>query len=200
MPEINKLISSSFIERILYAFFLVIFNVECSLSLITTSFTTVNINESFFAENNWIHLKMKDVTSIENFEGDYILNTGSPHYIKSVSEIATINVFKEGREIRYSKEFEKEGINVNFVEQTDEDNIYVRTYERGVENETLSCGTGVTASALAYFHNEVGFNRIEVATNGGNLAVEFDKDGEQSFKNIWLCGPATFVFKGEWKS
>ena len=155
-------------------------------------------HESFFAENNWIHLKMKNVNEIVDCSGDYILNTGSPHYVKSVSDVAAINVFKEGREIRYSKEFEQEGINVNFVEQTDEDNIYVRTYERGVEDETLSCGTGVTASALIFFHNEVGFNRIEVATKGGNLAVEFDKTGEQSFENIWLCGSAIFVFKGSY--
>ena len=107
------------------------------------------------------------------------------------------DVFKEGHEIRYSKDFAAEGINVNFVEQTDEDKIIVRTYERGVENETLSCGTGVTASALVFAHNERGFNRIEVKTLGGNLAVEFEKTGDENFQDIWLCGPATFVFKGE---
>jgi diaminopimelate epimerase len=153
-------------------------------------------HESFFADNNWIHLKMKDVGIIENHHGDYILNTGSPHYVKTVNSINEFDVFKEGREIRYSKDFEENGINVNFVEQTDEDNIYVRTYERGVENETLSCGTGVTASALVFYHNEVGFNRIEVETLGGKLAVEFDKTIDDKFENIWLCGAATFVFKG----
>jgi diaminopimelate epimerase len=153
-------------------------------------------HESFFADNNWIHLKMKDVDAIENHHGDFILNTGSPHYVKSVSKISDFEVFKEGREIRYSKDFEENGINVNFVEQTGEDNIFVRTYERGVEDETLSCGTGVTASALVFYHNEVGFNRIEVATLGGKLAVEFDKTVDDKFENIWLCGPATFVFKG----
>lgn len=154
-------------------------------------------HESFFAENGWIHLKMKDVDSIENFGGDFVLNTGSPHYVKTVANINEYEVFKEGREIRYSKEFEAEGINVNFVQQTDEDNIYVRTYERGVEDETLSCGTGVTASALIYYHNEVGFNRMEVETLGGKLAVEFDKIDDTEFNNIWLCGAASFVFKGE---
>ncbi len=72
----------------------------------------------------------------------------------------------------------------------------VRTYERGVENETLSCGTGVTAAALVFGHNENGFNRVEVQTLGGHLAVEFEKD-HNHFKNVWLCGPAIYVFKGE---
>jgi diaminopimelate epimerase len=139
---------------------------------------------------------MKNVDEIENHHGEYVLNTGSPHYVKTVNSLSDFDVFKEGREIRNSKEFVESGINVNFVEQTDEDNIFVRTYERGVENETLSCGTGVTASALVFYHNEVGFNRIEVETLGGKLAVEFDKTVDDKFENIWLCGPATFVFKG----
>ncbi len=78
-----------------------------------------------------------------------------------------------------------------------DDDIFVRTYERGVEDETLSCGTGVTASALISAHNENGFNRVEVKTKGGKLSVEFDKISDTEFKNIWLCGPAEIVFKGE---
>ena len=97
------------------------------------------------------------------------------------------------------KSLQKEGINVNFVEIIDDDEIYVRTYERGVEDETLSCGTGVTASALISAHNDNGFNRVEVKTKGGRLSVEFEKISETEFKNIWLCGPAEFVFKGEVK-
>jgi diaminopimelate epimerase len=102
-----------------------------------------------------------------------------------------------GQEIRYSKEFAPDGINVNFVESIAEDSIYVRTYERGVEDETLSCGTGVTAAALLSAHNENGFNRVEVKTQGGHLRVEFDKIDDKHYENIWLCGPAEFVFKGE---
>ncbi len=102
-----------------------------------------------------------------------------------------------GREIRYSTAFEEEGINVNFVESVDEDSIFVRTYERGVEDETMSCGTGVTASALMSAHNENGFNRVEVQTPGGHLSVEFEKIEDEHFENIWLCGPAEFVYKGE---
>jgi diaminopimelate epimerase len=153
-------------------------------------------HEAEFDNNGWVELKMKDVEKIEERYGNYELDTGSPHYVKFVSNIRDYNVVEEGKRIRYGKEFKDEGINVNFVEM-EEDGIYVRTYERGVENETLSCGTGVTASALAAAHNEFGFNRVEVQTLGGNLAVEFDKVGEEKFENIWLCGPATFVFKGE---
>lgn len=152
-------------------------------------------HEATLGEQGWIHLKMKDVDGVANHHGDFVLDTGSPHYIKPVEHVMDINVFDEGRNIRYSKEFEKNGINVNFVESYG-DKIIVRTYERGVEDETYSCGTGVTASALVFAHNDNGFNRVEVKTKGGNLAVEFDKTGEQRFGNIWLCGPAVFVFKG----
>ncbi|MBS1580293.1 MAG: diaminopimelate epimerase [Bacteroidetes bacterium] len=154
-------------------------------------------HDATLADNNWINLKMKDVNAIENKNGDYIVDTGSLHFVKNVNDVMNVNVYKEGHEIRYSKEFEENGINVNFVEVTDEDAITVRTYERGVENETLSCGTGATASALVYYHNETGFNRIEIKTLGGNLAVEFNRISENVYNNIWLCGPATFVFKGE---
>lgn len=153
-------------------------------------------HDASLGEHGWINLKMKDVNGIEDYHGDSILDTGSPHYVKSVRDIMNIDVFAEGRDIRYSKDFSEKGINVNFVENN-EKGIIVRTYERGVEDETYSCGTGVTASALVFAHNENGFNRIEVQTKGGHLAVEFDKTGEESFENIWLCGPATFVFKGE---
>ncbi len=154
------------------------------------------IHEAFYNEG-WIHLKMKDVDYIIDHHGDYIVDTGSPHFIKVVDHVMEMDVYKQGNEIRYSKDFKAEGINVNFVEIIDEDGIIVRTYERGVENETYSCGTGVTAAALVFAHNEIGFNRVEIQTKGGLLAVEFDKTGDTSFSNIWLCGPALFVFKGE---
>ena len=154
-------------------------------------------HESVFAKNGWVHLKMVNVNGIKKQNNDSILNTGSPHFIRPVSHVMDINVFNEGHEIRYSKDFATEGINVNFVEQTETNKITVRTYERGVENETLSCGTGVTAAALVFANNERGANRIEIKTIGGNLAVEFNKTGDSSFEDIWLCGPAEFVFKGE---
>jgi diaminopimelate epimerase len=153
-------------------------------------------HQAELGENGWIRLKMQDVNEVKEYHGDLVLDTGSPHYVKNVHHVMDLDVFKAGREIRYSKDFEAEGINVNFVENDDK-KIIVRTYERGVEDETFSCGTGVTASALISAHNDKGFNQVEVQTLGGHLAVEFDKTGEHSFENIWLCGPATFVFKGE---
>ena len=162
-------------------------------------FTATDGDHAATIENNkWINLKMKDVDNIETILfSDLILDTGSPHYVKPVNDARGIDVFREGREIRYNRRFADKGINVNFVELEDNGDIFVRTYERGVEDETLSCGTGVTASALAFAHNDYGFNRVNVKTPGGNLAVEFNKINESSFKDIWLCGPAAFVFKGE---
>jgi len=144
-----------------------------------------------------ISLKMNDVNKVQFSLDHYVLNTGSPHYVKFVKGLGDFDVVEEGRKIRYSKQFAEKGINVNFVETLHDDEIFVRTYERGVENETLSCGTGVTASALIAAHNDNGFNRVEVKTKGGNLSVEFEKKSETEFENIWLCGPATFVFSGE---
>ncbi len=144
-----------------------------------------------------VSLKMKDVKAIRKFHNDYILDTGSPHYIKLVNNLMQLDVFKKGNEIRHSREFEQDGINVNFVEQeTEADKITVRTFERGVEDETFSCGTGVTAAALVCYHNENGFNEVEVKTIGGNLSVEYDKTGDFQFENIWLCGPAEKVYEG----
>ncbi len=144
-----------------------------------------------------VSLKMKDVPVIKSLNGDFILNTGSPHYVKMVQDIATMDVVKNGRAIRNSEAFKKDGINVNFVEHTGDDTIFVRTYERGVEDETLSCGTGVTAAALACYHNENGFNDVMVETRGGKLNVEYDRYDDKSFNNIWLSGPAEKVFEGD---
>jgi len=153
-------------------------------------------HKATFENTGWIDLNMKDVDVIESDFDDFVLDTGSPHYVKTVGNVWDIDVAKQGHDIRYSKRFADKGINVNFAELNEDGSISVRTYERGVEDETLSCGTGVTASALVFAHNNNGFNHVNVKTPGGNLAVEFDKTGETTFKNIWLCGPATFVFKG----
>lgn len=155
------------------------------------------IHEAEIDTDGIVSLKMKDVKQVRRFHNDFILDTGSPHYIKMVSNVMDLDVCKKGSEIRHSKEFEEDGINVNFVEQMREvDKITVRTYERGVEDETYSCGTGVTAAALVCYHNENGFNDVEVKTLGGMLTVEFDRVDDNKYENIWLCGPAEKVYEG----
>ncbi|MEO9020740.1 MAG: diaminopimelate epimerase [Ginsengibacter sp.] len=158
---------------------------------------TDGVHEADIDLEKRIRLKMGDVKKVTFSLDHYVLNTGSPHYVKFVKDLANFDVVSEGRKIRDSKEFAEEGINVNFVETLREDQIFVRTYERGVEGETLSCGTGVTASALIAAHNDNGFNRVEVKAKGGDLSVEFEKMSDTHFINIWLCGPATFVFSGD---
>jgi diaminopimelate epimerase len=107
-----------------------------------------------------------------------------------------MDIKKEGALIRNSPKFKDEGINVNFVERLSSQKIFVRTYERGVEDETMSCGTGVTAAAIASTDNELGNFSIDIETLGGMLKVEFEKINQQKVKNIWLVGKATFVFEG----
>jgi diaminopimelate epimerase len=143
-----------------------------------------------------VSLRMKDVKQIKTIHGDFVLDTGSPHYVKMVTNLMEYDVYKKGKEIRYSSAFTEDGINVNFVEQTKDDEIIVRTYERGVENETLSCGTGTVAAAVVCYHNENGFNEVIVHTRGGKITIEFDRINEDHYENIWLCGPAKKVFEG----
>jgi diaminopimelate epimerase len=147
-------------------------------------------------ENGVVSLKMKDVARIGDYHGDSVLDTGSPHYVKLVSDVMELDVFRKGMDIRYNSDFAREGINVNFVEQKNPAEIIVRTYERGVEDETLSCGTGVTASALACYTNETGPNEIKVVTKGGMLTVRYDRTANNTYENIWLSGPAAKVFQG----
>jgi diaminopimelate epimerase len=144
-----------------------------------------------------ISLKMQDVNHMELGKDYFFLNTGSPHYVKLVNDLEHVDVNTEGSKIRYNERFREEGTNVNFVERL-EDEVFVRTYERGVEDETFSCGTGVTAAALVAAVNGIstGKNGCAIKTLGGKLEVSFEKVLEQNFYNIWLKGPAQFVFKG----
>lgn len=145
-----------------------------------------------------VKIKMIDVHQVRQEKGAFILNTGSPHYVEFIDELSKFNAVAEGKKIRYNQRFAENGVNVNFV---DEKNgyIFVRTYERGVENETLACGTGVAAAAIAsMIKNGVkGELDINVKTLGGELAVTLERNGESRFENIWLQGPARKVFKGE---
>ncbi|MEP7109434.1 MAG: diaminopimelate epimerase [Ferruginibacter sp.] len=168
--------------------------------IVKSSYHFLAIDGGHLAEidsDGTVSLKMQDVNKVAYHSSYALVDTGSPHFVKFAQEVADIDVVLTGHEIRYSKEFAPDGVNVNFVESIDEDSIFVRTYERGVEDETLSCGTGVTAAALLSAHNENGFNTVVVKTPGGHLSVEFNKIDDQHFENIWLCGPAEFVFKGE---
>ncbi len=154
---------------------------------------------SRFNDNGTVSLKMNNVNELINGEDHFILNTGSPHYIIFVEDIDDIDVKKQGEAIRYSEEFKEEGINVNFVEIKEANHIIVATYERGVEDETLSCGTGVTAAALAYYvyaKKAKGTSNITIETKGGSLNVSFESNSVNSFSNIWLNGMATKVFSG----
>lgn len=176
---------------------LVKFAYDVGLRKLTYKFLAIDGDHEADLDGKIVRLRMKDVEAVEEHASYAVLNTGSPHYVKFVSDTRGTDVAAAGKNIRYSDEFAKEGINVNFVESTGEDSIFVRTYERGVEDETLSCGTGVTAASLLSAHNERGFNRVEVKTMGGHLSVEFNKLSDHHFTEVWLCGPATFVFKGE---
>jgi len=145
---------------------------------------------------NQVELKMTDVHQINNFKKDSVLDTGSPHLVRFIDDVYTLDVAKIGAEIRYSEQFKFDGINVNFA-HLDDNKLNIRTYERGVEDETLSCGTGVTAVAIAASEqNLISSNLVKIKTPGGSLSVKFDKSNS-GYKNIWLIGPAEMVFKGE---
>lgn len=155
-------------------------------------------HEAVIKEDDWVELKMMDVENIEKGEDYFLLDTGSPHYVIFVEDVDDINVVENGQAIRYSKRFKEKGVNVNFVELA-KSKIIVATYERGVEDETLSCGTGVTAAAISYYLRNPSKNNTEVSieSKGGNLLVRLEPNNEIGFKNIWLCGKAELVFKGE---
>ncbi len=147
--------------------------------------------------NGIVRLEMLPVDKMSRIDGDYVLDTGSPHYVH-MAEGAELNIVEFGKLVRYSKRYQENGINVNFLFEEDENSIYVETYERGVEDETLSCGTGVTAAALVYMvRHDLEVGQVLVRTKGGNLVVEADRTEENTFTNIWLSGPAQLVFSGE---
>lgn len=153
-------------------------------------------HEAWINAEGEVSLKMHDVEEVEVGESHYFINTGSPHYIVENDDIKTLDVKTEGAAIRYNDRFKSEGTNVNFVNYKDNE-LDIRTYERGVEDETLSCGTGVTAAALSLAHkSNLEAGKIKVNAVGGELQVGFrTKDG--NFVDIWLIGPAEQVFKGE---
>ncbi len=162
-----------------------------------TAFTAIDGFHEATIDNGLVSLKMTDVDGVEEKNEAVFLNTGSPHHVVFLKDVSSFEVRKEGAAIRYADEYaEAGGTNVNFAEALDQSTLRVRTYERGVEDETLSCGTGVTAVALAaYATGRVKTQTVNLETPGGELSVSFEPN-ESGFRNIWLTGPAKQVFKG----
>jgi diaminopimelate epimerase len=172
-----------------------VFALKHGLAGTSQRFLTIDGIHTAVISEEKVKLSMNEVKGIKKINGNYFLNTGSPHYVVPVDSAEKTDVFGEGRRLRYSEPFRPGGTNVNFVEKLAK-GIFVRTYERGVEDETLSCGTGVTASAIAavlsgHFVN----SPVEVQTKGGNLKVDFRIKGD-TVVDIYLTGPATFVYSG----
>jgi diaminopimelate epimerase len=142
-----------------------------------------------------ISLRMKDVDNFIKWKEGIVVNTGSPHLICTSEDLQQIDIKSSARPLRYHKDFNPDGINVNFV-QDKGDHLNLRSYERGVEDETLSCGTGVTAAALTHaWQKDLKQGRIEVHTAGGILNVHFNSS-PGGFSDIWLEGPVQRVFEG----
>ncbi len=174
-----------------------------SVGMVKTKATFLTTDGGHDAEfrDGLISVEMHDVSSIERTGEAFFLDTGSPHYVMFARDLDKIDVLSEGKRIRNLPAYAKAGTNVNFVEvitERSQKRIRVRTYERGVENETLSCGTGVTACALvAHLEgNATADDHCIVKTKGGELTVRFKKQGP-GYSGIRLAGPAKFVFKGE---
>jgi diaminopimelate epimerase len=173
---------------------LVSYALQLDIDLKTNSFLAIDGVHKFKVVDNEIYLKMNDVKDIVVKNGYNFLNTGSPHVVQIVENVDEINVYEQGKKIRRQFQ-EMNGVNVNFV-SFNNDAIKCRTFERGVENETLSCGTGVVAVALYVFKKKkISDNKIIVSTNGGSLSVSFKNDGN-SFREIWLKGDINKIFDG----
>lgn len=154
-------------------------------------------HESIILDSRTVRLRMKDVNEIVKKNDYYIIDTGSPHYVQFVCEVDHIDVTYQGRVVRDSHQEDFGGVNANFAQYTPE-GIRIRTYERGVEAETLACGTGAVATAIAANHwFKEKHNSYNLIALGGTLKVNFDKVSENQFHNIWLEGPVEHVFDGE---
>jgi diaminopimelate epimerase len=159
-----------------------------------TKFIAVDGEHLAEVKGDWVHLNMIDVAQIEKGADYCYMNTGSPHFVKAVQNIMDVNVYEEGRKIRFNERFKEKGTNVNFIEKQDNE-LWVRTYERGVEDETFSCGTGVTAAALSVAL-EGWKSPVAIKTKGGDLSISYTRNTD-GFANIYLNGPAEKVFEGE---
>lgn len=169
---------------------------ELGLCRGTTEFMAIDGAHKANINDNLFSIEMRPVDGIEVIGNDYFTNTGSPHYMRISHD--EIDIVEFGREIRYSERFKKDGVNVNVINEEAPGVLNVSTYERGVEDETLSCGTGVTACALLYLHLNPDFqSEVKIITKGGELFVSAERnETNHGFSNIWLTGPAINVFSG----
>ena len=161
----------------------------------STRFLAIDGMHEAFIEDGLIHLKMHDVSEVKRMNGHFYIDTGSPHFIKFIDGLEGFDVYGEGKTIRSDQQFAPDGTNVNFVETGVANELFVRTFERGVEDETLSCGTGVTAVSLAASFKNFA-SPVKIKTRGGVLQVSFKRVNEQKFEDIYLIGPAGMVFEG----
>ncbi len=159
-------------------------------------FQAVDGNHRASIDGDTVSLEMQEVSEIRARPEALFLNTGSPHHVQLVENLTDYEVFKEGKKLRYGL-YGKSGSNINFIEQLSENSFSIRTYERGVEDETLSCGTGVTAVAIAmHYSGKTQATAVTIKTRGGELKVKFEEEGGK-YRNVCLIGPAIQVFKGE---
>jgi len=157
------------------------------------------VHEAKFISDKVVSLKMINVEKVEQLDDGFLMETGSRHFVLLKENIENIDVLNTGREIRYQNRFGKEGTNVNFIEIRDY-GVKIRTYERGVENETLACGTGTVAAAIsAYIESESDKISYKIFARGGELKVDFKPRPGNRFENIWLTGPVEYVFEGKIK-
>lgn len=173
-----------------FAYFLGMISTTC------TFLATDGPHQAEVIRADWIRLQIQDISEIEKNDSYYFLDTGSPHYVRFVEAIDTLDVVTEGRKVRYNERFRENGTNVNFIQPSDE-GIKIATYERGVEDETLACGTGITAAAIAYYQHldHKPALPLQVQAKGGRLSVEFQVQNGH-FTDVWLNGPAEQVFEG----
>ncbi len=162
----------------------------------TSTFSAFDgLHEAELLPDGLIKIRLNDLDHVEKVYDGYYLDTGSPHFVRFVENLDAYPVFEEGRKLRYDPVFPR-GTNANFIELVEGQTFRLRTYERGVEEETLACGTGATASALAA--SLKGYESpVTLLARGGKLVVSFEKDKAGSFKKIYLTGPAGLVFEGQ---
>jgi diaminopimelate epimerase len=177
----------------------VVFANNIGVSFKSKSFTAYDGLHAFqYYSDKLVKVGMNDVSSITKIGNDYLINTGSPHLVIISSDIDQKNIKDLGAKIRYSETYKVEGVNVNFIEIKN-DVVFIRTYERGVEDETLACGTGCTAAAIisSILKNDFAFNQsVNIKALGGLLKVDFTAEGKNIYKNIFLEGPVEKVFEG----